>query len=79
MSHEHAAAPAGQMATAGQAVATWLMKVFPAWLVLWGSYSREFWAFPCFDVPPGTLLHAGNANDLAGMMHRLQRSIRGGR
>jgi hypothetical protein len=63
----------------GKAVAGRLMGVFPAWFVSWGPYSREFWAFPCFDVPPGTYLHARGANDLAGMMHRLQRSAWGER
>jgi len=57
-----------------RATADRLMAVFPHWLVIWGPYSREFWAFPCFDVSAGTVLHAADANDLAGMMHRSQRS-----
>ena len=58
-----------------QRMAARLTSVFLAWLVLWGSYSREFWAFPCFSAPAGTIFHSPNANCLAGMMHRLQRSV----
>ena len=58
-----------------QRMAARLTSVFPAWLVLRGSYSREFWAFPCFSAPAGTIFHSPNANCLAGMMHRLQRSV----
>jgi hypothetical protein len=54
------------------------MEVFPFWLVMWGAYSREFWAYPCFAAPPGTILHAADASDLAGMMHRLQRAMADG-
>lgn len=45
---------------------------------MWGAYSREFWAYPCFAVPPGTILHAADASDLAGMMDRLQRAMEDG-
>ncbi|PSK98140.1 hypothetical protein CLV63_106188 [Murinocardiopsis flavida] len=24
-----------------------------AWLVLWGAYTRRFWAFACWPVPEG--------------------------
>ncbi len=57
-----------------RATAARIMEVFPRWQVLWGTYTREFWAFPCFGVQPGTVLHAVDANQLAGIIHRLQRS-----
>jgi len=47
-----------------------LGQVFPCWLVMWGAYSREFWAYPVFGGP---VEHSPNPNDLAGMMHRAQR------
>jgi hypothetical protein len=30
----------------------------PHWMVVWGLYSRQYWAFPLLDVPPGTIVHA---------------------
>jgi hypothetical protein len=50
--------------------------VFPSWLVMWGSYSRQFWAFPCFKAAPGTVVQAADISTLAGMMHRVQRTFR---
>lgn len=47
---------------------------FPRWLVMWGAYSRQFWAYPCFRVPRGTIAHAAGPNDLAGMMREIQQS-----
>jgi hypothetical protein len=52
-----------------------IMQVFPAWLVLWGAYTGEFWAFRCFEAPAGTILHATDPSILAGQMHRLQRAV----
>jgi len=52
-----------------------IMAVFPGWLVMWGAHSRQFWAYPCFDAPPGTILHAPDPSELAGMMRRLQRAV----
>lgn len=51
------------------------MRVFPQWLVMWDSYTRQLWAFPCFGAPPGTILHATDVNQLAGMIHRTQRVL----
>ena len=42
-----------------------LQQAHPGWLVLWGTYSREFWAYPCLPVPRGTILHAPDADTLA--------------
>ncbi len=33
-------------------------KVHPQWMVVWGLYSREYWAFPLLPVPRGTIVHA---------------------
>jgi hypothetical protein len=60
-------------ATAGR-----LMLAFPAWLVLWGSYTRQFWAFPGFAAPPGTVLHGRDPDVLAGAMNDVQRAMAGG-
>jgi hypothetical protein len=53
-------------------VAGRLMAALPAWLVLWGAYTREFWAFPCFAAPPGTVLHDTDPSVLAGRMKQVQ-------
>ena len=53
-------------------------SVFPGWLVMWGLYSRKFWAYPRFDAPPGTIAQAADANTLAGIMHRIERSAADG-
>ena len=50
-----------------------VMEIFPHWLVMWGDYTREFWAYPRFDVPAGTIAHAADAITLAGMLRRIQR------
>jgi hypothetical protein len=49
-------------------------RAFPRWLVMWGAYSRQFWAYPCFRVPRGTIAHAARPDDLAVMMRQIQRS-----
>jgi hypothetical protein len=47
---------------------------FPHWLVMWGPYSREFWAYPLFDAPRGTMAHSPNPNELASDMRAMQMS-----
>lgn len=49
-------------------------RAFPRWLVMWGVYSRQFWAYPCFRAPRGTIAHAAKPDDLAGMMRAIQQS-----
>ncbi|HEV2372119.1 MAG TPA: hypothetical protein VGS19_08120 [Streptosporangiaceae bacterium] len=49
--------------------AAWVDRRNPQWLVLWGTWSREFWAFPCFAAPPGTIVHAGDHATLLDLMH----------
>lgn len=52
-------------------------RAFPRWLVLWGTYSRQFWGYPRFRVPRGTIAHAASPDDLVGMMRAIQRSAEG--
>jgi hypothetical protein len=35
-------------------------KEHPHWMIVWGLFSRQYWAFPLFDVPPGTIVHAAD-------------------
>jgi len=53
-------------------------EVFPCWLVIWGTYTRQFWAFPRFEVPPGTIARAADVNTLAGTMRKIQQAASDG-
>jgi hypothetical protein len=44
----------------------------PSWLVMWGCYSRLFWAFPRFRVPKGTIVSASNPDKLLADMDSVQ-------
>lgn len=46
---------------------------FPAWMVLWGVYTRQFVAFPLFDAPPGSLLTSNDSDALTARMSVTQR------
>lgn len=50
-----------------------LAEVFPYWVVLWGPWSRRFWAFPCFGVPRGTIAHSPDPGELASRMRAVER------
>jgi hypothetical protein len=43
-----------------------------AWLVLWGAYSRLFWAFPDFDAEAGTIVTATTPADLVVLMRQAE-------
>jgi hypothetical protein len=45
---------------------------FPQWLVMWGTYSRRYWAYPTFPAPAGTIVYARDPNDLARQMREIQ-------
>jgi hypothetical protein len=47
---------------------------FPHWLVIWGPYSREYWAYPRFHAPRGTIAHSADPNVLARDMRAIQMS-----
>jgi hypothetical protein len=49
-------------------------KACPGWLVMWGPYYREYWAYPCFNVPQGTILHSGDPGELVREMRSVQMS-----
>lgn len=43
-----------------------------------GQVLAAVWAFPCFRVPRGTIAHVGSADEVAGMMCAIQRSVMDG-
>lgn len=64
-------------------IAAEIGREHPRWLVLWGLYSREFWAYPRLPVERGTVVHAPDAEMLlAGMTEveamAMQRGREGG-
>jgi hypothetical protein len=59
-----------------RAIAEQINTSRPHWLVLWGSYSRQFWAFPLFDLRPRTLVHASYPDALIARMDDTERRHR---
>lgn len=45
---------------------------FPQWLVMWGMYSRQYWAYPLFDAPRGTIVHSADPDETARKMRAIQ-------
>lgn len=52
---------AGEMAARIERQYSW-------WLVMWSRYYRQFYAFPCFSVPRGTVLHHADPGRLVAEM-----------
>lgn len=48
----------------------------PQWLVLWGSYSHRFWAFPLFEMRPRLLVYASYPDALLARMDEAERRYR---
>jgi hypothetical protein len=48
----------------------------PQWLILWGAHTRLFWAFPCFQAPPGTIIAAPDTTELTARMQHAELASR---
>jgi hypothetical protein len=48
---------------------------YPDWLVMWGSWSRQFWAYPLYRAPRGTIIHAATTGDLLTLMSRVELGV----
>jgi hypothetical protein len=44
----------------------------PQWLVIWGTFSLQFVAFPLFPVPPGTVLCCQSCAELTRRMRQAE-------
>lgn len=53
-------------------VAERLAGAFPRWLVMYGAWSRQYWGYPRFRVPRGTIVHSASPGDLAAQIRRVQ-------
>jgi hypothetical protein len=58
-----------------RATAVRIGRDYPYWLVMWGAYSRQFWAYPLFDAPRGTIVHSANPDELARAIQAMQISM----
>jgi hypothetical protein len=66
-------------APAKRQMAARIQRDYPHWLVMWSAYYAEYWAYPCFRVPRGTVLHAAEPNELVRGMRTVQISAARGR
>jgi hypothetical protein len=57
-------------------VATEIERSHPNWVVLWGCYTRLFWAFPHFLAPQGTIVSAPGPDRLLADMHSVELEAR---
>ena len=48
----------------------------PGWIVIWGSYTQQFVAFPLFELPSGTIVTARYPDALTDRMRRTERRFR---
>jgi hypothetical protein len=44
----------------------------PNWLVMWGTYTRQYTAFALFDAPPGTVLRGQDPDELAARIRQAE-------
>lgn len=53
-----------------------LQRHRPRWLIMYGPWSRLYWAYACFDVPQGMILAAEDPQELANLMQRAELATR---
>jgi len=51
----------------------------PQWLVVWGTFSHEFVAFPLFQAPQGIVLCCRSGPELVRRMRQAEKIYGGGR
>jgi hypothetical protein len=51
-----------------------LQRTCHDWLILWGRYDRQVWAFPRFRAAPGTILAAAGTGELITAMRAAERA-----
>jgi hypothetical protein len=48
----------------------------PRWAIIWGTHSRQYFAFPRFTAPPGTIITAPATTELLDSMRHAELSAR---
>jgi hypothetical protein len=61
---------------AAREIAEQMEREHPGWIVVFGSYSREFVCFPRFQAPPGFLIVAMYPKAAAERMSEVERLYR---
>jgi hypothetical protein len=56
-------------------VAAEIEQSHPHWAVMWGCYSRRFWAFPYFQAPQGTIVSAPDRDRLLADMRSIELKV----
>jgi hypothetical protein len=64
--------PPGPADVQRREIAVQLQRDHPNWLVLWGSFTHEYVAFPRFKTAPGTVLHNKDPDRLANRMRQIE-------
>jgi hypothetical protein len=59
----------------GQDIVAQISQDFPEWLVIWGTYTRQFVAFPLFAAPPGAFVTAHRPGALITRMRNTERTL----
>jgi hypothetical protein len=59
-----------------RAIAERINQTWPHWLVLWGCYSRLFWAYPLFEMHRRMLVHASYPDALVARMDETEQRLR---
>jgi hypothetical protein len=66
----------GKDDNACRAIAEQIHRSRPQWLVIWGLYSRRFWAYPLFEMHPRRLVNAEYPDALITRMDEAERRYR---
>ena len=48
----------------------------PQWVVIWGTHTRLYWAFPRFHATPGTIITAPGTAELTTRMQQTELAAR---
>jgi hypothetical protein len=59
-----------------RAAAEHLHQIRPQWLVIWGCYSRRFWAFPLFDTRHRIIVNDTSPQAVLTQMDQAERTHR---
>jgi hypothetical protein len=53
-------------------IAARIEDAHPGWLVMWGTQTRMYWAYPRFHAPPGTVIAEPGTRQLTTRMHHTE-------
>jgi hypothetical protein len=57
-------------------IAAQIQGTHPGWLVMWGTHTRLYWAYPRFGAPPGTVFAEPGTPELITRMHHAELAAR---